>query len=150
MIRSTFVPAVQLGSLPRRATLQALAAAGLALAALPGAELRNTAARKKGKKRKKRCKRKQGGPVTCADVCPAEGSFAFHLIGGGDVCATGADPTDCVECDDDGDCAAVGVPRKCAKNFTNLATGAVGDFSSLCGAYTRGICVAFEPCVLGS
>jgi hypothetical protein len=38
----------------------------------------------------------------------------------------------------------------CVKNFTRLATGAVGDFSGLCGSYTKGTCVVFEPCVLGS
>jgi hypothetical protein len=124
-----------------------LAATGLSLVALAGPRTQDAAAKKK---KKKKCKRKKGGPVTCADVCPAVGGYAFHLLGGGDVCATGADPHDCVECDADSDCAAVGPARFCARDFTNLATGAGGDFSTLCGSYTRGICVVFEPCVLES
>ncbi len=134
---------------PRRTAIQAIAAAGLGLVAPAGWGWQTGAAKKKKKKKKKK-KCKKGGPVTCADVCPAEGSFAFHLIGGGDVCATGADPGGCVECDNDSECATLGSARFCVKDFTRLATGAVSDFSSLCGAYTRGICVVFEPCVLGS
>lgn len=128
-----------------------LAATGLGLVAFGGARAHDAAVKKKRhKKKKKKCKGKTSGPVTCADFCPAEGAFAFHLFGGGDVCATGADPHDCVECETDGDCATVGPARMCARDFTSLATGAEGDFSGPCGAYTRGICVVFEPCVLGS
>lgn len=124
--------------------------AGLGLAAIAEAGPPHAAAKKKRKKKKKKCKGKPCGPVTCADVCPTEGGFAFHLFGGGDVCATGADPSDCFDCDVDADCVTVGATRMCARDFTNLATGAVGDFSTVCGSYTRGICVAFEPCVLGA
>jgi hypothetical protein len=136
---------------PRRIALHAIAAAGNSFVAHAGQDRRATVAKKKNKSKKRRCRRrKKGGPVTCADVRPAEGGFTFHLFGGGDVCATGAVPSDCFDCDDDSDCVTVGPTRMCAKDFTNLATGAVGDFSGLCGSYTRGICVAFEPCVHGS
>jgi hypothetical protein len=76
-----------------------LVASSLGIAALAGTRPHDAAAKKRNKKKtkKKTCKGKTGGPVTCGDVCPAVGAFAFHLNGGGDVCATGADPHDCVE-----------------------------------------------------
>lgn len=128
-----------------------LAATGLGLVTLSRKRPYVAAAKKKKKQRKKCRKRTRSGAVTCADVCPEEGSFTFHLVGGGDVCATGADPTGCLACVSHGECSDADPLRSfCVGNFTNLATGAVGDFSGLCGPYPIGICVAFEPCVLDS
>jgi hypothetical protein len=132
---------------PRRIVLQEIAVAGIGLAALAGTGRYGADARKK--KRCRKNKKKKSGSVTCADVCPIPGGLAFHLFDRGDVCATGADITGCIDCTSGADCLAADPLRSfCVRDFTNLATGADGDFSVLCGAYPRGLCAAFEPCVL--
>jgi hypothetical protein len=136
---------------PRRAALRVLAATGLGLVTLSGKGPDAAAGKHKRKhKGKKKChKGKKHGPVTCAAVCPAEGGYAFHLLEGGDICATGADPTDCYECTTTSECVdQFSAVYACVRDFTRLATDTSGNFAGLCGPYTRGICAAFEPCVL--
>ena len=128
----------------RRGSLAVLGATAMATAAPwdPAVEARKN---KNGKKRKRKCKRKDANQPerlpTCEEHCFPDFPLCFTRTSGPPLCANGAFTDGDVLCDTDQQC--LGDPDKpyCLVSVTTRETGTTDRFTT-CEPYTAGCCIS--------